>query len=499
MKHRILLIDDDSGVLATFAAILRLEHEVVTASSAEEGLESLDMERPFSLALVDYQLPGMDGIECLRRVRESMPNTVRVAMTGLSDFDIAVKGLDAVDLFRIVRKPCGSDEFLRIVRTALVHHESLIAAIERSDQLWFAKQSLEELNSGLQARLEAQIQTLRVLQQFAVHLNGAQSLEQIARMAADASFDVLRGHAVYVQLWDKEAAHGTIEATAGSEMSSRLASELLAVGEECLGEIVVDELGPHGAPLRERDRESLKMIAGPTAVAAQNQLRRRERDRAQHSTILALARLAEQRDNETGNHIERVSQYCSLVAEGLREEGHYRDEIDDRFVSDLVRSAPLHDIGKVGIPDSILLKPGRLTPGEWEVMKTHAEIGADTLQEVIRDNSSENYLLMGRDIAWCHHEHWNGEGYPRGLSGEEIPLPARILALADIYDALTTDRPYKEAWPHQKAVDHIGDLAGSHLDPLVVQVFLARVGEANQIRIRLADSAEESSARLRAS
>jgi hypothetical protein len=176
-------------------------------------------------------------------------------------------------------------------------------------------------------------------------------------------------------------------------------------------------------------------------VAVRHELSRRELDRAQHATILALARLAERRDMETGQHLERVSAYSRLVAEGLRTMGRHLDSITDRFIEDLACSSPLHDIGKVGIPDSILLKPGRLTPEEWLIMKTHAEIGGSTIDGVIREFGSPGYLRMGSEIAWSHHEKWDGSGYPKGLHGDDIPLSARIVAIADVYDALTTLRP----------------------------------------------------------
>lgn len=333
--------------------------------------------------------------------------------------------------------------------------------------------------------------TLRVLYRFAVALNASESLVEIAALTARATHDALQGHSVHVQLWDDDAGTGTIEADDGAEMSSEMHREALATHQGQVGEIVVDAHGPRGRRLSGSDREVLTMIAVPTAVAVNNHFRRRERDRAQHATILALARLSEQRDNETGRHIERVSLFCELVATGLCDARHYTDEITGGFIEDLVRSAPLHDIGKVGIPDSILLKPGKLTPSEWEIMKTHTTLGAQTLDEVIRETRDPGFLAMGRDIAWCHHEKWDGSGYPRGLAGLEIPLCARILAVADIYDALTTQRPYKKAWAHEEAVRWIRGLRGNHLDPRVVDVFLARAESADGIRARLADTADD--------
>jgi HD-GYP domain-containing protein (c-di-GMP phosphodiesterase class II) len=164
--------------------------------------------------------------------------------------------------------------------------------------------------------------------------------------------------------------------------------------------------------------------------------------------------------------------------------------ITDSFIENLVSASPLHDIGQVGIPDSILLKPGRLTPEEWEIMKTHAEIGGATLDGVIAGLQAPGFLTMGRDIAWCHHEKWDGTGYPRGLKGAEIPLSARIVTLADVYDALTTVRPYKKAWSHADAIDWILSRSGTQFDPHVVMAFVARLDDADRIRRTLADTPE---------
>jgi len=154
--------------------------------------------------------------------------------------------------------------------------------------------------------------------------------------------------------------------------------------------------------------------------------------------------------------LERVSEYSQLIAEGLRRDGHYQDVITDDWIRDLYHSVPLHDIGKVGIPDRILLKSGKLDAEEWEIMKQHTTIGAQTLRSVMGEHSNSSLLRMGLEIAWCHHEKWDGSGYPRAIRGDEIPLSARILSLADVYDALTTVRPYKRAWTHEQALETYG-------------------------------------------
>ncbi|MFQ5895101.1 MAG: HD domain-containing phosphohydrolase [Nitrospinota bacterium] len=188
--------------------------------------------------------------------------------------------------------------------------------------------------------------------------------------------------------------------------------------------------------------------------------------------IFTLARLAESRDEMTGRHLERIQSYSRLLAEALAQLPHYAGYIDREYLEDLERSSPLHDIGKVGIPDRILLKPGRLTPSEFEVMKTHVLVGGDTLQRADRHLKEESFLTLGKEIAYSHHERWEGSGYLRGLKGEQIPLSGRIIALADVYDALTSKRVYKEAMDHAEAREWIVREAGRHFDPEVVEAFL---------------------------
>lgn len=189
--------------------------------------------------------------------------------------------------------------------------------------------------------------------------------------------------------------------------------------------------------------------------------------------VFTLAKLAESRDQETGQHLERVQRFSRTLAQHLQKQSQFQEVIDKRFIKDIFLTSPLHDIGKVGIPDSILLKPGRLTEMEFEVMKTHTLLGAETLLEVAEINPHASYLKMAYDICLSHHEKYDGSGYPHGLVGEEIPLSARIVALADVYDALRSKRVYKDAFPHEEAKKLILESNGSHFDPDIVDAFLA--------------------------
>lgn len=198
--------------------------------------------------------------------------------------------------------------------------------------------------------------------------------------------------------------------------------------------------------------------------------------------VFALAKLAESRDPETGEHLERLRSYSQILAEELHVHGPYTDQIDEHFLEDLYRSSPLHDIGKVGIPDAILRKPGRLTPAEFEVMKQHTTIGAEALEQAMHLTGCGGFLAMAVDIARFHHERIDGTGYPCGLEGLAIPLPARIVALADVYDALTSVRVYKEAYPPEQARSMILEQEGRHFDPAVVDAFRGRFADFLEVR-----------------
>jgi putative two-component system response regulator len=188
--------------------------------------------------------------------------------------------------------------------------------------------------------------------------------------------------------------------------------------------------------------------------------------------IFMLAKLAESRDNDTGAHLERVRMYSRIIAEHLSKMPKYRDQVNSEYVRLIYLTSPLHDIGKVAVPDHVLLKPGPLTEEEFEIMKTHTVRGAETLDAALAQYPSARFLRMARDIAACHHEWFDGSGYPRGLAGEAIPLSARIVALADTYDALTSKRVYKEAYSHEKARATVLKGRGTHFDPDVVEAFL---------------------------
>ena len=209
----------------------------------------------------------------------------------------------------------------------------------------------------------------------------------------------------------------------------------------------------------------------------------------QDVTTLALASLAETRDADTGNHLRRTQHYVQALARQLKAHPRFTDFLTENRMQALFKCAPLHDIGKVGIPDRVLLKPGRFEPAEWEIMKQHPTLGHDAIAKAqsLSELSSE-FLDMAKEIVYSHHEKWDGSGYPQGLAGERIPISARLMAVADVYDALICRRIYKKAAPHTQAVQIIVDGRGTHFDPDMIDAFCAIAPEFHAIAERFADT-----------
>ncbi|MCA9214190.1 MAG: response regulator [Planctomycetales bacterium] len=216
--------------------------------------------------------------------------------------------------------------------------------------------------------------------------------------------------------------------------------------------------------------------------------RMRETIAMQELALFTLARLVERRDDDTGNHVMRVQTYAGILAKELAVNSEYAYQIDDAFLDDLRRSTPLHDIGKVAISDSILRKPTKLSREEFETMQTHVTIGGDLLDEAIGSSEYGGFMKMAAEIARYHHERFDGTGYAEGLAGTEIPLSARIVALADVYDALTTERPYKPAYPVHRARELILAQRGKHFDPVIIEAFERCLPKFVDVSKRLRDS-----------
>jgi putative two-component system response regulator len=235
-------------------------------------------------------------------------------------------------------------------------------------------------------------------------------------------------------------------------------------------------------PFSEEEIEGIRSVADAAAIALDNLQRRARLQQSVRVLLETLGHLAEFRDEETTLHLARVSQMARVLATELQRESEYSELVTDEFIENLVQAAPMHDLGKVGISDDILTKPGKLTDEEYQIMKTHTDIGRRVLSRAVDPKCPNPLLQMCIDIAFGHHERYDGKGYPRRVAGRQIPLAARIIAIVDAYDAITSERRYKKAHPHEKAVEIIRSEAGRHFDPVLVEAFLRKEPEIQALR-----------------
>ena len=361
-RPRVLVIDDSATIRAVLASLLGVEHEVIQAKDGEAGLEKARQESRPDLILLDVEMPGIDGFEVCRRLKQD-PVTLNIPvifLTSLANVEHERRGL-ALGAADYIAKPISPP-----IVAARVHNH---------------------------LALKRQADFLRSKNEF---------------------------------------------------------------------------------------------------LAAEVDKRTREVSAVQDVTILAMASMAETRDNETGNHIRRTQHYVRALSLHLKRHPRFAASMTRAYITGLFKSAPLHDIGKVGIPDRILLKPGKLTPEEFEIMKTHTTLGRDAIQHAEDALGVRvKFLTIAKEIAYSHQEKWDGSGYPQGLKGEAIPLSARLMAVADVYDALISARVYKKAFPHDQAVQIMREGRGAHFDPDVLDAFVELHEEFQTIAARFTDSSED--------
>jgi len=409
IDRRILIIDDNPAIHQDFRKIL-VEPSVSNAEALDEMGAALFGRRPENPRLHRYLIDSaFQGDEGVEMIRQAREEENPYTMAFI---DIRMPpGLDGIET---IQKIIPVDPEIQLVLCSAYSDHSLdeiVARIGTTDRLLFMRKPFDPT---------------------AIHL---------LAIAMTEKWQLSREVASYVQ----QQSNCIVSLERVIEMIERENAELSSSKSE---------LESQSNELSHRLQQRTIEILGTRDV-----------------TVFALAHLAESRDPETGDHLKRMREYAQIVAERLSLKGPYSNEIDETFLGDFYRSTPLHDIGKVGIPDQILLKPGALTAREFEIMKRHTLIGAEALEKASGHSPFGGFLKMASDIARYHHERFDGAGYPIGLKGTQIPLSARIAAIADVFDAITSNRVYRDAMPISEATSIIEADSGKHFDPQVVLAF----------------------------
>ncbi len=518
----VLIVEDETELLFILTAHLRAAGFAVL--EAVDGIKAIELatSRQPDVIIMDIGLPLLDGLAATRTLKADnrtahIPVIMLTARSGAQDI---VRGLEA-GAQEYLPKPFDVAELLARVRT--VHR----LAVTRKD--------LDRLNTRLEAEVDVKTKRLQVLYEFMRDLNRADSRDQIldllircvelATGAMRISLFLTEATGEYlvceravgidpsvvdrIRIKDFEGITGQVfrsgktlaAKTYGTNvqpdrkyrrdtfLSTPLVSTSLKTREGVIGVLNVTEKADE-SPFSEEEIECIRSVANAAAIALDNVIRRTRLRHSVRVLLQTLGHLAEYRDEETTLHIDRVTKMARLLAEELQREGPCAALVTDDFVDMLVQAAPMHDIGKVGIPDEILVKPGRLSDEEFQIMKTHTDIGRQVLSRAGDPACPVPLLQMCIDIAYCHHERYDGKGYPRKLTGQDIPLAVRIIALVDAYDAMTSHRRYKKPKSHEEVVETIRSEAGRHFDPVLVEAFLRCHQHFNEVRERYDDSPE---------
>lgn len=522
-QGKILLVDDDQKLVFVLRAhLVAAGYQVQDAADAETALQKVSSFKP-DLVVLDVGLPGMDGIEATRRMK-SDPQTADLSiimLTARSDSDHVVMALEAGAQEYVV-KPFDVAELLARIRT--------VYRLQRT------RRELDQLNDRLVDEIEQRTSRLRTLYNFTRQLNEAESRAQILQLILDATQQVTGSHRVSILLKDKNNQYLVCECATGidpgiasriqvpvtdgiagkvyttgktyvasaydgsgdapvrydseSFVSTPLIATSLMTPDEKLGVLSITDKSGGGA-FTPDEVECIRSIADSGAIAIHNNIHRLRLDESVNVLLMTVGRLSEFRDNETSNHLERVREFARILTVELGRSSRYSDQITEGMIEDIYRAAPMHDIGKVGIPDHILCKPDKLTPQEYQIMQEHCRIGREVLESAVDKTGPVPLLNMCVQIASSHHEKFDGSGYPNGLAGEDIPLAARIIALVDAYDAITSRRRYKDPMSHARAVEIIRSDSGPHFDPDLLEPFLRCADQFDRIRKTHADVIDE--------
>lgn len=482
----VLIVDDDPDVHAVTRMALRGVHyksrplNLLSAYSGDEGFQVLSEHPEVALVFLDVVMESPDaGLKLVSRIRNELKNQlVRIVLrTGqpgqapekqvIVEYDIndykAKADLTTQQLFTCVIASLRAYESLLTIESS---RQGLKKILDSSSNL-YEQHSLKDFASGVLKQIGAII-NCGLTGALCVQSEHKLGQKRLQIMAASGEFEPL------VQSDYLPAGHALESAFVSALQQQR------SVYQHPVDVMYFSSTTQHefliaftpSMPLSEVQLNLLDVFCNRIAAAFVNLHLFNQVKLSQQATVVALARLAEYRDNETGEHVLRVQHLTDAIVQQLKIQGDFLDEITPVFEEMVGMASVLHDVGKVGTPDNILFKPGLHNPDEREVMEKHVNNGGSILEEASHMVEGESYLSLGAQIAMGHHEHFDGQGYPQHLEGDSIPLAARVVALADVFDALLHRRPYKEPWTLEEAVAYIRERAGKQFDPRVVAAFL---------------------------
>lgn len=532
--HKILVVDDDDLVRKLLKKFLTgLGYYVDTAEDGESALEFLSSFR-YDLVLTDLQMPRLGGRELLEHMSHDYSLIPKIVLTGHGTNDDILAALKA-GAYDFLYKPIEDLNILEYSIKRAVESKKLredkerhLAELEKNNEIISmlnSGKSTDEIFNMLNISLKRVIPFDGMVLTLLNDTNTFLTVEN-AVFNQGIFHNLLRKGDRYIankmtmnifinrehnllniselgEYLDQNKIHDVYRDLYSNGINSLLAVSLLLKGQV---RGIIFFLSGERSAFKDHHITFVKSIAGQVALSVQRtelmkeienhsknleklvSQRTEEVLKTQRTTIFALSSLADARDSETGDHLERIRNYSVLLMQLYKYKLDHM-EISERLLRDLYDSSVLHDIGKVGIPDYILLKKSTLTDEEFEIMKRHTIIGYDALRNASGDMGTDFFLNMAMDIILYHHERWDGKGYPKGLKGEDIPLSARVVAIVDVYDALTSKRPYKEELPHEEAV-RIMMVEEGKFDPSLIKLFFDYADEFSKIRLKFSEKKE---------
>ncbi len=480
-NYKALVLDDEYylGEVLTRA----LEDDGIDATAVSDVDSAIDAlnKQSFDVVISDIYLPQKTGEDFFEYALKHHPDLPFIFITGNPNLETAVNFLKK-GAYDYLAKPFRIPQFLEKVHTVL----------KESQRRRKEKHMVEDLRNILNHRLEelqiyrdifeSEKQGLLILDSEGTIVRVSPGVEKFIGVAEEN----LRNQPLSVlndylePKLDFEAIRRTVQNSGQWKKEWRTLSSQNSTKPKILKASIIGVQNEGGATFAYSVMMDDVTAFREVETALIDSLKRS--NLAQEAIIFGLARLAEYRDQETGYHLERIRSYCKVFATALLKHPKFCQQVNEQFIDTIYRTAPLHDIGKVGIPDYILLKPDKLSAAEYEIMKTHTIIGYQTLNSIREQYGEMDFLNMGIDITYCHHEKYDGTGYPQGLQGNDIPLSAKIVAIADVYDALTSQRTYKKAFPHHISLNTMRLERGKHFDPELFDVFLTVADQFDTIR-----------------